>query len=57
MASHFVTRYHIPNGFKEILADLTTEILRWQPSDLEEFAAEYFHCLEKVISPKFRNNI
>lgn len=49
MASKFLNKRTIPNGFKETLSDLTKEILREQPSDIIHFAAAYFEYLSKVI--------
>ena len=48
MASKFLKKRTIPEGFKEILSDLTREILREQPADIAHFAATYFEFLAKV---------
>ena len=50
MASKYIQKFPIPEGFPEILHDLAKEILRNQPSDIIEFSALYFKCLQdKVI--------
>lgn len=48
MSSQFLNKKVVPSGFKEILSNLTTEILREQPSDIIHFAAAYFEFLLKV---------
>ena len=47
MASKYRKRYTVPEGFTQILEDLTREILREQPRDILAFAAHYFRCKEK----------
>eukprot|EP01033_Poteriospumella_lacustris_P012865 gene12865-9197_t len=34
--------FKIPEGFDEVLRNLTREILRSQPEDINKFAYEYF---------------
>jgi len=34
--------FKIPEGFDEVLRNLTREILRNQPEDINKFALEYF---------------
>ena len=48
MASKFLNKRTVPDGFKEILSNLTTEILREQPSDIIHFAASYFEHYSDV---------
>ena len=47
MASKYLQKFPVPPGFQEILADLTREVLREQPANIIEFAAQYFEALEK----------
>ena len=47
MASKYLQKYPVPSGFQEVLADLTREILRDQPTNIIEYAAKYFEMLEK----------
>ncbi|EGR32891.1 regulatory subunit of type ii pka r-subunit family protein, putative [Ichthyophthirius multifiliis] len=42
MASKYLQKYPVPEGFYEILHDFTREILRAQPEDIIYFAANYF---------------
>jgi hypothetical protein len=50
MASKYIQKFPIPEGFPEILSDFAKEILRNRPKDIYEFSAEYFRCLqEKVV--------
>ncbi len=53
MASKFLKKRSIPEGFKEILSDFTREILREQPADISHFAATYFEFLAKVKENRF----
>lgn len=47
MASKYIQKFPIPEGFPEILNDLSKEILRYQPEDIVEFSALYFKCLQE----------
>ena len=49
MASKYLQKFPVPEGFPEVLADLTREVLREQPKNIVEFAANYFEALEKGI--------
>jgi hypothetical protein len=42
MASKYLNSYPVPQGFYEILADLTHDILRDQPTNIVEYAALFF---------------
>lgn len=53
MASKFLNKRSVPNGFREILSELTKEILREQPADIIHFSASYFEHLSKVIISLF----
>mmetsp|Transcript_34417 Transcript_34417/g.60333 ORF Transcript_34417/g.60333 Transcript_34417/m.60333 type:complete len:176 (-) Transcript_34417:30-557(-) len=44
MASKYLQKFPIPEGFPEILHDLSREILREQPRDIIAFCAKYFRC-------------
>lgn len=46
MASKYIQKFPVPEGFPEILHDLAKEILRNQPADILEFSALYFKCLQ-----------
>ena len=39
------TKLRVPKGFQSLLVGLSTEILRSQPRNIHEFAAEYFEKL------------
>ena len=41
------TKLRVPKGFQSLLVGLSTEILRSQPRNIHEFAAEYFEELLK----------
>jgi hypothetical protein len=47
MASKYIQKFPIPDGFPEILHDLSKEILRNQPEDIVEFCALYFKCMQE----------
>jgi hypothetical protein len=47
MASKYIQKFPIPEGFPDILHDLSKEILRNQPADIIEFCAMYFQCLQE----------
>ena len=47
MASKYIQKFPVPEGFPEILHDLSKEILRNQPEDIIEFSAYYFKCLQE----------
>lgn len=46
MASKYIQKFPVPEGFSEILHDLAKEILRNQPEDIIDFSAQYFKCLQ-----------
>ena len=49
--SYAPSRLRIPTGFEHILEGLTREVLRDQPEDIIQYAAEYFQrMLEQRIS-------
>ena len=47
MASKYIQKFPIPEGFSDILHDLSKEILRYQPENINEFCALYFKCLQE----------
>ena len=47
MASKYIQKFPIPEGFPDILHDLSKEILRYQPENINEFCALYFKCLQE----------
>lgn len=42
MASRYLQEFPIPQGFNVLLANLTRDILRDQPSNIIEYATLYF---------------
>ena len=46
MASKYIKKFKVPNGFENILSDFAKEILRNQPKDILQFGIEYFKGLE-----------
>ena len=55
MASKYIQKFPVPEGFSEILHDLTKEILRNQPDDIIEFSAQYFKCLQEGLVLDYQN--
>ena len=47
MASKYLKKYHVPNGFDKILHEFIREVLRYQPDDLVDFGAVYFDTKAK----------
>lgn len=47
MASGYLHTYPVPQGFYEILAELTKDILRDQPANIVEYAALFFEKRDK----------
>lgn len=47
MASKYLQKYPVPVGFEQILHDFTREVLRDQPDNIVEYAANYFEMLEQ----------
>ena len=58
MATTFLEKLQIPEGFEELLHDLIKEILREQPEKIQEFCVEYFHARKngQPIQSAFRRN-
>ena len=54
MASKYLQKHPLPQGFREILHDFAKEILRDQPRDIVHYAALYFKAQEMV--PQKLNN-
>jgi len=42
MASKYLQKYQVPEGFYDILHEFSREILRAQPEDILDYAANYF---------------
>jgi hypothetical protein len=55
MASKYIQKFPVPEGFPEILHDLAKEILRNQPEDIIDFSAQYFKCLQEGILLDYQN--
>ena len=51
------TKLRVPKGFQSLLVGLSTEVLRSQPRNIHQFAAEYFEKLlqrrGKIFSSRF----
>ena len=45
MASKYLQKFPVPAGFQEILSDFTREVLRDQPENIIEYAAQYFEVM------------
>lgn len=50
------TKLRVPSGFQSLLVGLSTEILRSQPRNIHEFAADYFEKLLKRRGKKILND-
>jgi hypothetical protein len=48
MASKYLQMFPVPPDFQDILADLTRSILRDQPPNIIEYAANYFETFSKA---------
>lgn len=46
------TKLRVPKGFQSLLVGLSTEVLRSQPRNIHEFAADYF---EKLLKRRGKN--
>ena len=55
MASKYIQKYPVPQGFPDILHDFAREVLRDQPENIYEFGYLYFKAMEEV--SKWKNNI
>ena len=55
MASKYIQKYPVPQGFPDILHDFAREVLRDQPENIYEFGYLYFKAMEEV--SKLKNNI
>ena len=52
MASKYLQKFPVPEGFPEVLHDFAREILRDQPEDIISYASLYFECLHLVTKKK-----
>jgi hypothetical protein len=48
MASKYLQKYPVPQGFPDILHDFAREVLRDQPENIYEFGYLYFKAMEEV---------
>lgn len=48
MASKYLQKYPVPQGFPDILHDFAREVLRDQPENIKEYGWLYFKALEQV---------
>ena len=48
MASKYLQKYPVPEGFSNILADFASEVLRDQPENIYDFGYQYFKAIEEV---------
>ena len=47
MASKYIRKFKVPDGFENVLNDFAKEILRNQPKDILDFGIQYFKGLEE----------
>lgn len=47
MSSKYLKNYKVPEGFEEVIENLTKEVLKNQPLDVLDFSVEYFRCLQE----------
>ena len=47
MASKYIKKFKVPEGFEDALNDFAKEILRNQPKDILDFGIQYFKSLEE----------
>lgn len=47
MASKYIKKFRVPEGFENLLNDFAREVLRNQPKDILDFGVQYFTALEK----------
>ena len=52
MATPFLEKIQIPEGFEEVLHDVLKEILREQPENINNFCLEYFQSIKNGNSQK-----
>ncbi|CAD8126037.1 unnamed protein product [Paramecium sonneborni] len=45
MASKYLQKYPVPEGFHQLLHDFTREVLRDQPEDIIKYGVEYFESM------------
>ena len=48
MASKYIQKYPVPQGFPDVLHDFAREVLRDQPENIYEFGYLYFKAMEEV---------
>jgi len=49
MASRYVEKFPVPDGFQEILHDFSLEVLRDQPENIYYYSYLYFKAMEEVM--------
>lgn len=56
MASKYIKKFKVPDGFEDTLNDFAKEILRNQPKDIIDFGIEYFKGIEegKIVDYKYK---
>ncbi|CAD8097674.1 unnamed protein product [Paramecium primaurelia] len=55
MASKYLQKYPVPEGFHQILHDFTREVLRDQPDDIIKYGADYFESMAQGKEFKFES--
>ncbi|KAM3133313.1 hypothetical protein pb186bvf_014606 [Paramecium bursaria] len=55
MASKYLQKYPVPDGFNQILHDFAREVLRDQPDDIIQYGADYFECMRLGKEFKFES--
>lgn len=53
MASKYLQKYPVPQGFPDILHDFAREVLRDQPENIKEYGWQYFKAIEEVNTLNF----
>ena len=55
MASKYLQKYPVPQGFPDVLHDFAREVLRDQPENIYEFGFLYFKAMEEVGTYSYDN--
>ncbi|CAD8203393.1 unnamed protein product [Paramecium pentaurelia] len=55
MASKYLQKYPVPEGFHQILHDFSREVLRDQPDDIIKYGADYFESMAQGKEFKFES--
>eukprot|EP00347_Sterkiella_histriomuscorum_P017211 403350253 len=55
MASKYLQKYPVPQGFPDILHDFAREVLRDQPDNIKEYGWQYFKAIEQGIPFEYKS--